>query len=178
MISKVLGVVICLAAGILFGHFDTQSRFQPNPESNTSNMNPNNICLTFLLGAGIFVLTMVLHLHRLMGSKRPSTGNPSKNTPTESAEAILPENQGGQNLLPISGPENANDDYLDDALRSENEKLRNQLCAMTNMQGAYRARLLDSMETSRRWEEAAIEKMQDRMQRLDCNHSTEVILIE
>ena len=178
MFLKVVGIALSLGAAIFTRQIRIRSRLQPTPESQTFNTTLNEMGITFSLSTGIFVLSLLFYLHQFLGSRRPSIGDLPENTLNDSGQGLSPENQGGMNLPTISGPENAHHDLVDGALRPENEKLRSQLSAEKSLREAYRARLLGSMDANRRWEEAAMEKMQDGMQQLDCNEATEVILIE
>ena len=177
MIIKVVGIAICLGAGIITRHLYMPSTLRSTPESKTSSVILNDMEFSFLLSAGIFALSFLLYLHPL-GSKGPSLGDLSKHTVNDSGEALSPEKLSGRNIASVLDSGNSQHDHVEGTLRSENERLRSQLSTMTNLQDAYRKRLLESMEISRRWEEAALVKMQDQMERLECNEATEVMLIE
>ena len=178
MFLKVVMIAFFLGAAIFTRHLHVWSQFQPSPDGKTSHVILDDMEFTVLLSAGIFALSFVLYLHLLIGSKGPSPRDLSKTTLNDSGEELSSEKQSGKHIASVLNPRNAQHDHVEGTLRSENEKLRSQLSTMRNLQGAYRKRLLQSMDNSRRWEEAALEKMQDQMERLECNEATEVILIE
>ena len=178
MVLKVVWIAFFLGAAIFTRHLHVRSQSQSGPDGKTSYVILNDMEFTLLLSAGIFALSFALYLHLLIGLKRFSLGGLSKNTLDNSGEALSPEKQSGKYIASVSDPRNAKHDHVECTLRSENENLRSQLSTMTNLQDAYRKRLLESMDISRQWEEAALEKMQDQMERLECNEATEVTLIE
>lgn len=177
MSLKVVGIALFLGATIFTRHYHLRSRVQPTPGSKTFNMTLNDKGFTIFMGAGIFALSFVLYLHYLNVSSRTPPGDILENTLTDSGQARLPKKH-SRNLPSIPCAENAHHDHVDGALLSENEKLRSQTSGMTSLQEAYRTRLLDSMDDSRRWKQIAMEQMQERMRRLECNEDAEVVLMD
>ena len=134
--------------------------------------------VVLLLIAGLFLLCLQDGFQILLPGEEAKFANKAKTIVDEASTQLLGD-------LKASIVENAGDSVQPPSqnsklaeLQTENDKLRDELMVKTGLHEAYRARLLDSMEHSRQWEEAALERIRNKVQNMECNCDGEIEVVE